>query len=161
MADVGDILNNDEFFGDAFDALKEGTEEPKKRKELKSIIEKGKLGYKWTNERVDKASDETTNKKYAEYRQRELNEKGEKTGKAIGKHVINLNSTGISRMVKVKDVKTLQQDIENDPIIKSQMVSLVCLLACTFGDFLAPILVAAHTMNNLDLGDENEGYESN
>ena len=28
--------------------------------------------------------------------QRELDEKGEKTGKALGKHVINLYSTGIS-----------------------------------------------------------------
>ena len=31
-----------------------------------------------------------------------------------------------------------------------------------FGKFLAPVLVLAHTMNNLDLGDEleNDGYES-
>ena len=35
---------------------------------------------------------------------------------------------------------------------------------CTFGNFLAPVSVAAHTVNNLDLGNEqgyeNEGYES-
>ena len=33
---------------------------------------------------------------------------------------------------------------------------------CTFGDFITPILVAVHTVNNLDRGDEleNEGYES-
>ena len=34
---------------------------------------------------------------------------------------------------------------------------------CTFGNFLAPVLVAAHTVNNLGLangqGSENEGYE--
>ena len=70
------------------------------------------------HERVDKASDETINKTYAEYRQRELSEKGENTGKALGKHVINLYSTGISWMVKVRDVYKLRQDIENDPIIK-------------------------------------------
>ena len=44
------------------------------------------------------------------------------------------------------------------------MANLGCLLVCTFGNFLAPVLVAAHTLNNLDLGDEqnheNEGYES-
>ena len=43
------------------------------------------------------------------------------------------------------------------------MASLGCLLVCTFGNFLAPILVAAHTVNKLDLGHdqdhENEGYE--
>ena len=86
-----------------------------------------------------------------------------KTEKALGKHVINLYSTGISGMVKIKDVHKLQQDIENDPIIKVQMASLGCLLVCTFGSRLAPVLVLAHTINNLDLGDEqgheNEGYK--
>ena len=82
---------------------------------------------------------------YAEYKQRELNEKGEKTGKALGKHVINLYSTSISQCVKVKDVKKLQQDIENVTIIKDQMVNLGCLLVCTFGDYLAPVLIATHT----------------
>ena len=86
-----------------------------------------------------------------------------KTEKALGKHVINLYSTGISGMVKIKDVHKLQQDIENDPIIKVQVASLGCLLVCTFGSLLAPVLVLAHTINNLDLGDEqgheNEGYK--
>ena len=44
---------------------------------------------------------------YAEYKQLELNEKGEKTGKALGKHVINLYSTTISRMVKIRNVHKL------------------------------------------------------
>ena len=107
------------------------------------------LGHKWTHERVDKASDETINKTYGEYKQCELNEKGEKSGKALGKYVIDL-------------VKKLQQDIENDPIIKDQMANLDCLLVRTFGNFLAPVLVAAHMVNILDLGgeSENEGYES-
>ena len=30
---------------------------------------------------------------------------------------------------------------------------------CTFGNFLGPVLAAAHTLMNLDLGNENEGYE--
>ena len=64
---------------------------------------------------------------YAEYRQRELNKKGEKTVKALDKHVINLYSTGISRWLKIKDVKELRQDIDNDPIIKDQMANLGCL----------------------------------
>ena len=82
----------------------------------------------------------------------------------MGKHVINLYPTGISRWLKIKVVKKLQQDVENDPIIKDQMVNLGCLLVCTFGNLLALILVAAHTLNNLDLDDEQghdkEGYES-
>ena len=111
---------------------------------------------------MDKVSEEIINKTYAEYKQKELNEKDEKTGKALGKHVINLYSTGVSWWLQIKDVKKLRQDIENDPIIKDQMVNLGCLLVCTFGNFLTPVLVAAHTSNNLDFGDEleNEDYES-
>ena len=42
------------------------------------------------------------------------------------------------------------------------MANTGCLLNCIFGNFLVPILIAAHTDNNLDLGHEqsfvNEGY---
>ena len=111
---------------------------------------------------LNKASNEVINKTYAEYSQRELNEKGEKTGKILGKHVINLSSTGISRWLKIKDVKKLRQNIENDPIIKDQMANLGCLFECTFGDYLAPVLIAANTTNNVKFvgGPEDEGYES-
>ena len=59
-------------------------------------------------------------------------------------------------MVKIRDVKKLQQNIENDPIITDQVANLGCLLICMLGNFLAPVLVAAHTVNNFDLGDEPE-----
>ena len=49
-------------------------------------------------------------------------------------------------------------------MIKDHMANLGCLLVCRFGNFLAPVLVVAHTVNKLDLGDEqgleNEGYKS-
>ena len=106
---------------------------------------------------MDNASDEVINKTYAKHKQHELNEKG---GKALGKHVINLYSTGISRMVKVRGVHKLSQGIENYPIIKNQLAYLGCLLVCTFGNLLALVLVLVHTMNNLELDNENEGYES-
>ena len=65
-------------------------------------------------------------------------------------------------MVKIKDVKILRRDIEDDPIIKDQMAGLGCLFVCSFGNFLAPVLIAAHAANNLDFRDEpeGEGYES-
>ena len=147
-------------FGHVVDVPKEATEQHKKREELKSIIDKGRLGHKWTHKRVDKASDEIISKTYAEYKQHELNQKGGKTGKTLGKHLINLYSSGIFPWFKIKNVKKLQQDIDNDPIIKDKMANLECLFVCTFGDHLAPVLVAVHTVNNLDHGDENEGYES-
>ena len=42
MADVGDILNDDNFFGDVVDTPKESIEQHKKREWLKSVIDKGK-----------------------------------------------------------------------------------------------------------------------
>ena len=47
-----------------------------------------------------------------------MNEKSEKTARALGKHVIKLYSNGISRAVKIRDIKKLRQDIENHLIIK-------------------------------------------
>ena len=78
----------------------------------------------------------------------------------MGKLAINLYSTGISRMVKIRDVQKLRQDIENDLIIKNYMTGLGCLLVRTFGNLFAPVLVLAHTINDVDLGNENKGYES-
>ena len=77
MADVENILNDDDFFGDSVDTPKEGIEKHRKQECLKSIMSKGRsyvLGSKWTQKKLDKASDETINKLYAEYKQRELNE---------------------------------------------------------------------------------------
>ena len=72
---------------------------------------------------MDKTSDGIINKTFVEYKQRGLNEKGEKTVKTLGKHVVNLYSSGISRFVKIRDVRKLQQDIEDDSIIKDQMAA--------------------------------------
>ena len=44
------------------------------------------------------------------------------------------------------------------------MANLGCLFVCRLDDCLAPVLVAVHMMNNLDLSDEqghkNEDHES-
>ena len=73
-------------------------------------------------------------------------------------------SKGISQFVKIRDAKKLRKGIEDDPIIKDQIVNLGCLLVYGLGDYLAPALVGVHTSNNLDRGDEqnheNEGFES-
>ena len=42
MADVGNILNDDNFFGDIVDTPKEGIEQHRKRECLNSVICKGK-----------------------------------------------------------------------------------------------------------------------
>ena len=46
--------------------------------------------------------------------QSKRSEKGEKQGRTLGKHTISLYSTGISQMVKIRNAKELQQDLENN-----------------------------------------------
>ena len=120
------IYGNDDFLRDMFYTPKEGTKQYNKREELRNLIDKGKgylLGI-WIYERADKASNETINKKYVEYKPREITEKDEKTAKALGKHVINLYSTGISQWFKIKDVKKLRRDIEMIQSLKIKWLSL-------------------------------------
>ena len=62
MADVRDTLINDDFFGNVADTPKEGIEQHKKREELTSVIDKGKvhlLGDKWTYRRKDETINKT------------------------------------------------------------------------------------------------------
>ena len=69
MTDVESKSNND-FFRDTVDAPKEGIGQHRNRECLNSAIRKGKaslLGSKWTQEKVNKAGDETINKTYIEY----------------------------------------------------------------------------------------------
>ena len=44
------------------------------------------------------------------------------------------------------------------------MAGLRCLFVCTFGSYLALLLIAVHTANNLDFrdeqGHEDEGHEN-
>ena len=44
------------------------------------------------------------------------------------------------------------------------MVNLGCFLVYTLGDYLAPVLMSVHTLNNLDSGDgqdhEDENHEN-
>ena len=70
------------------------------------------------------------------------------TRKGLGKHVNNLYFTGCSSVVKLKDIKTLQRDIEKALIIKDQMANIAWILLYTFSSFLASFLVAAHTARN-------------
>ena len=39
------------------------------------------------------------------------------------------------------------------------MAGLGCLFVSTVSNYLAPVLIATHTANNLDFGDE-QGYEN-
>ena len=114
MANAENILNEDEFFAYAVDTPKEVVEQHRKLECLKSATSKGKVylleGKKqWAQDKIDGASDEAINKLYAKYKQQELNKQGGKMGKLLGKHAIGIYFTGISQVVKIRDVIELQQ----------------------------------------------------
>ena len=102
----------------------------------------------WTVNRINKASDSMIEKLYSEFNANEVQHKAENTGKAVSKHIVNLYSTGISRVLKIDDIDQLRRDIDNDPIIKDSMADVGFLMVGTFGHFLAPLLIAAHTANH-------------
>ena len=69
-----------------------------------------------------------------------LNEKGKKIGRALGRYLISLYSTGILLVAKIKVTAKSGHKGPNG-----------CVFVCYFGKFCAPVLVSAHTVNNLDL----------
>ena len=72
---------------------------------------------------MGKASDEAINKTYAEYKQRELNEKGEYNGKVSDRHVINLCSTGISRWLKLGMLKNYAKTLKMIQLLKTKWLA--------------------------------------
>ena len=127
----------------------------KKREALKDAIKQGKahlIGGKkrWTIDRLDKAKDSIIDNLYNEYTQREIQYKAENTAKTMGKHIVNLYSNGVDKLLKIDDLKQLKKDINDDPIIRDSMADIGGLLLITLGKWLSPMLIACHTANHLD-----------
>ena len=144
------IMTDFNFF-DEVDTPKEGMENHEKREFLKELITQGKKlpGKKpWTVELIDQASNEEVEKLHSKYTQKELQHKGEKTGKAMGKHLIKIYSNGVSKVLRIDDMEQLRKDIDEDPIIKDSMADIGALMVSTFGKWLSPILIACHTANH-------------
>ena len=153
---------------DQVDTPKEGVVQYDKRNELKKIIEQGDAHLlngnnrkKWTIERIDKATDKQMENIWSKYKQEENKHKEDKTGKAVGTHIVNLYSNGISKLISINDVNKLKKDIEDDPIIKDSMADIGALLVGTFGKLLSPMLVVAHTVNNSEQFTKNITYNKN
>ena len=161
MSEIDQILslldndNNQAASLDEVDTPEEGVIQCKKRGVLKDAIKQGKAhllgGNKklWTVEQLDKAKDEVINKLYVNYTQREIKFKAENTGNAMGKHIVNLYSNGVDKLLKIDDLEQLKKDINDDPIIKDSMADIGALMLVTFGKWLSPMLIACHTANHV------------
>ena len=102
----------------------------------------------WTVELIDQASNEEMEKLHSKYTQKELQNKGKKTGKAMRKHLIKIYSNGVSKVLRIDDMEQLMKDIDEDPIIKDSMADIGALMVSTFGKWFSPILIACHTENH-------------
>ena len=155
LENILSTLTSDEI-SDEVDTPIEAIEQKNKRDELKALINQGKAYLlpgktPWTEKRLNKATDSVIEKLYADYQQREISEKAIKIGKAVSRHVTNLYSNSISKILKIDSVEQLRSDIDSDPIIKESMTDLGGFMVFTFGRMLAPLLVIAHTANHVDI----------
>ena len=100
-----------------------------------------------TVDRIKKVSDTGIDKLKSHFVQAAAKLEVERTGKTVSKHVVNLYSTGVSKIVKIDNIDQLREDIDEDPIIRDSMAEVGALLVETFGRYLAPLLVLAHTVN--------------
>ena len=138
-------------FFDEVDTPREGAENREKGQFFKDLITQGKKlpGKKpWTVKLIDETSNEEVEKLHSKYTQKELQHKGEKTGKAMGKHLIKLYSNGVSKVLRIDDMEQLRKDIDEDPIIKDSMAGIGALMVSTFGKWLSAVLIACHTANH-------------
>ena len=120
---------------------------------MKELITQGKKlpGKKlWNVELIDQASNEEVEKLHSKYTQKELQHNGEKTGKAMGKHLIKIYSNEVSKVLRIDDMEQLRKDIDEDPIFKDSMADIGALMVSTFGKWLSPILIACHTANRTE-----------
>ena len=106
--------------------------------------------------RLEKATEQVIEKLYHEYQQVDARHKAETTRKAVNAHVVNMYSTGVSRVLKIDSVEQIRKDIDNDPIIKGSIADVGALMVETFGRYLAPLLIAAHTVNHTESFVEKE-----
>ena len=144
MADIEQIFEDipNETF-DVVDTPAEAFEQNNNnRQKLIDLINQGKAHLlpdktPWTIKRLTKTPETVINKIYNDYKQREIQQKAVKTGQALGTHVTNLYSTGVSKVLNIDSIEGLRKDIENDPIIKDSMADVGALMVATFGRLLA------------------------
>ena len=84
--------------------------EQNNRQKLIDIINQGKAYLlpgktPWTIKRISKTPETVINKIYNDYEQREIRQKAIKTGQALGRHVTNLYSNGVSKVLNIDSVE--------------------------------------------------------
>ena len=141
---------------DVADTPAEGAVQRKNIQTLKDAIHHEKAHFlpgkkgKWSSTEIDKKTNEEVEKLYNIYIQQHTQVKGEMTGRMVGRHLINLYSNGVSKVLKIDDIEQLRRDIDEDPIIKDSMADIGVLMVTTFGRWLSPIVVTFYMVNHYE-----------
>ena len=99
------------------------------------------LGKLYTEERVNKLSDEEEDKLFSNY---EAKLSGQMV-KSLGRSIINMYSMGACAVLGINNQDALSEDLENDPFLNSALQRFTCELYYRFGLFLAPLSVGLIT----------------
>ena len=118
------------------------------------------LGKVYTEEQINKLSDEEVDKLFSNY---EAKLSGQMV-KSLGKSIINMYSMGACAALGISNQDALSEDLENDPFLNSALQRFTCELYYRFGLFLAPLSVglitsrhylSEHSKNGGTSGDGN------
>ena len=104
----------------------------KRQKLLECVLTRNSklyLGKVYTEERVNKVSDEEVDKLSNNY---EAKLSG-KIVKSLGKSIINMYSMGACAALRISNQDALSEDLENDPFLNSTLQRFTCELYYRFG----------------------------
>ena len=132
--------------------------EAKRQKLLECILtgnSKVYLGKVYTEEQINKLSDEEVDKLFNNY---EAKLSGQMV-KSLGKSIIDMYSMGVYTTLGISNQDALSEDLENDPFLNSALQRFTCELYYRFGSFLAPLSVGLITSRHYlsECGNKNQG----
>ena len=99
------------------------------------------MGKVYTEEQINKLSDEEVDKLFSNYEAK----LSDQVVKSFGKSIINMYSMGACAALGISNQDALSKDLKSDPFLNSALQRFTCELYYRFGSFLAPLSVGLIT----------------
>ena len=132
-----------------------------KRDTLEAIILSGRgkmfLGVNYTPEDIEKMNSEEINQLYNKYRA----VFGGRMAKSLGKTLINLYTKLVAAWLPIESEEELKTSLESDLVVNNSIGDFASKLYGQFGGYLAPIITAVITANNINFDFYKNGDEHN
>ena len=132
------------------------------RDTLEAIILSGRgkmfLGKNYTPEDIEKMSTEEINHLYNKYK----SVFGGRMAKSLSKTMVNLYTKLVNFWLPIESEEELKVNLESDPVVSNSIGDFASKLYVKFGCYLAPIITALITANNINFDSyKNGGTENN